>query len=85
MDKFLHERVDIVVPIFSGFTQTAVKKFKDKSVVFATVSNPFLIGTGKSDNDHFPNVTGVYRAVQMDKMIELAMVILPGRVKFGCV
>ncbi len=85
MDKFLHERVDIVVPISSGCTQAAINKFKGKPVVFATVANPFMIGAGKSDNDHLANVTGVYGAVPMDKMIELTTAILPGRIKVGCI
>lgn len=84
MDKFLQDRVDIIVPISSGCTQAAINKFKDKPVVFATVANPFMIGAGKSDNDHLPNVTGVYGAVPMDKMVELATAILPGRIKVGC-
>lgn len=85
LDKFLHDRVDIVVPISSGCTQAAINKFKDKPVVFATVANPFLIGAGKSDDDHLSNVTGVYGAVPMDKMIELVIAILPGRIKVGCI
>ncbi|MEN6621587.1 MAG: ABC transporter substrate binding protein, partial [Smithella sp.] len=49
MDKFLHDRIDIVVPISSGCTQAAINKIKDKPVVFATVANPFLIGAGRND------------------------------------
>jgi putative tryptophan/tyrosine transport system permease protein len=85
LDKFLHDRVDVVVPISTGCTQAAINKIKDKPVVFATVANPFLIGTGASDTDHLPNVTGVYGAVPMDKMIELTKAILPGKIKIGCI
>ncbi|MEE9911812.1 MAG: hypothetical protein K4571_08815 [Deltaproteobacteria bacterium] len=84
LDKFLHDRVDVVVPISTGCTQAAINKVKNKPVVFATVANPFLIGTGKSDTDHLPNVTGVYGAVPMDKMVELTTAILPGKIKVGC-
>jgi len=83
-DKFIHDHVDVIVPISTGCTQAAVNKIKDKPVVFATVANPFLIGTGKSDTDHLPNVTGVYGAVPMDKMIEMTTAILPGKIKVGC-
>ena len=71
LDKFLHDHVDVVVPISTGCTQAAINKIKDQPVVFATVANPFLIGAGTSDTDHLPNVTGVYGAVPMDKMVEL--------------
>lgn len=85
MDKFLHEQVDIVVPISTGCTQAAINKIKDKPIVFATVANPFIIKAGKTDTDHIPNVTGVYGAAPMDKMIELTTAILPGRIKLGCI
>lgn len=85
LDKFLNDRVDVVVAISTGCTQAAINKIKDKPVVFATVANPFLIGAGKSDTDHLPNVTGVYGAVPMDKMIKLTTTILPGKIKVGCI
>jgi putative ABC transport system permease protein len=85
LDKFLHDRVDVVVPISTGCTQAAINKIKDKPVVFATVANPFLIGAGTSDAHHLSNVTGVYGAVPMDKMIELTTTILPGKIKVGCI
>jgi putative tryptophan/tyrosine transport system permease protein len=85
MDKFLHDQVDVVVPISTGCTQAAINKIKDKPVVFATVANPFIIGAGKSDTDHRPNVTGVYGAVPMDKLIEITTMILPGTIKVGCI
>lgn len=85
LDKFLHDKVDVVVTISTGCTQAAVNKIKDKPVVFATVANPFIIGAGTSDTDHLPNVTGVYGAIPMDKMIELTRAILPGSSKVGCI
>ncbi len=85
MDKFLQEKVDVVVPISTGCTQAAINKIKDKPVVFATVANPFIIGAGRSDTDHLPNVTGVYGAAPADKIIELTKAILPGKIKVGCI
>ena len=85
LDKFLHDHVDVIVPISTGCTQAAINKIKDQPVVFATVANPFLIGAGTSDTDHLPNVTGVYGAVPMDKMIELVTLILPEEIKVGCI
>jgi len=85
LDKFIQDRVDVVVPISTGCTQAAINKIKDQAVVFATVANPFLLNAGTSDTDHLPNVTGVYGAVPMDKMIELTTAILPGKIKVGCI
>ncbi len=85
LDKFLHEKVDIVVTISTGCTQAAINKIKDRPVVFATVANPFLIKAGTSDADHIPNVTGVYGAVPSDKLLQMATDILPGAIKVGCI
>lgn len=85
LDKFLHEQVDLVVPISNAATQAAINKIKDRPVIFATIANPFIIGAGKTDNDHLPNVTGVYGAVPMDDMMEIVTRILPGKLRIGAI
>jgi len=85
LDKFLHEDVDIVVPISTACTQAAVNKIKDRPVVFATVANPFIIGAGKSDNVHLPNVTGVYGWTPMDRTMEIVRMLVPGRLTIGSI
>ena len=85
LDKFLHDRVDIVVPISTGCTQPAINKIKHIPIVFATVANPFIIGAGKTDTDHLSNVTGVYGATPVDKLLGLARSFVPGRIKIGTI
>ncbi len=85
VDKFLHEKVDIFVPISTSCTQVAVKKVKEHPVVFATVADPFVTGAGKTDTDHLPNVTGVYGPVPMDRTMEIVTKILPGRIRIGVI
>jgi len=85
LDKFLYEDVDIVVPISTACTQAAVNKIKDRPVVFATVANPFIIGAGKTEEEHLPNVTGVYGWAPMDETMEIVRQILPGRLKVGAI
>jgi putative ABC transport system permease protein len=82
IDKF-HRDQDIIVAISTASTQAAINKVKDRPIVFATVANPFIIGAGNSDNDHLPNVTGVYGAAPVDKLIEVVAQILPGKLKIG--
>ncbi len=84
MDKFIQNRVDVVVPISTGCTQAAISKIKDRPVIFNTIVNPFMIGAGKSDSDHLPNVTGVYGAIPMDRFVGFVRQILPGEIKVGC-
>lgn len=83
IDKFIVKKADIVIPISTGCTQSAIQKIKDRPVVFATVADPFTIGIGKSDTDHLPNVTGVYGAAPMDRLMELVTGIFPGPIRIG--
>ncbi len=85
LDKFLRQDVDVIVTISTGCTQVAINKIKDKPIVFATVANPFIIKAGTSDDDHLPNVTGVYGWVPMDKTLELVRKILPGSITIGAI
>jgi putative ABC transport system permease protein len=85
LDKFIQDRVDIIVPISTACTQAAINKIKDRPIVFATVANPFIIGAGNSDTDHLSNVTGVYGAAPADKMMEVVTQILSGNLKVGVI
>ena len=85
IDKFLQEKVDIVVTISTGCTQAAINKIKNRPIVFATVADPFIIGAGKSETDHVANVTGVYGPVPMDKTMEVVRKILPGKLTIGAI
>ena len=85
LDKFIADRIDVIVPISTGCTQAAMNKIKDRPIVFATVANPFIIDAGRSDIDHLPNVTGVYGSVPMDKTLEMVRQILKGKIKIGCI
>ena len=85
LDKFLMEGVDIIVPISTACTQTAVSRVKDRPVVFATVANPFIIQAGSSDTDHLPNVTGVYGWAPMDEMLKMVSRLVPGKIRIGAI
>jgi putative ABC transport system permease protein len=85
VDKFLQEGVDLVVPISTACTQAAINKVKDRPIVFATVANPFIIGAGKSEQEHLPHVTGVYGWVPMDKTMEMVHKIMPGKLTVGSI
>lgn len=85
LDKFLADRMDVIVPISTGCTQAAMHKIKDQPIVFATVANPFIIDAGRSDTDHLPNVTGVYGSVPMDKVLEMVRQVRKGKIRIGSI
>ncbi len=83
LDKFLMNKVDVIVAISTPVTQAAIKKVTKIPVVFATVANPFILKAGESDSVHLPNVTGVYGWVPMEKVLEYTRQIIPGKLKLG--
>lgn len=85
LDKFIMEKVDIIVPISTACTQTAIARVKDRPIVFATVANPFIIRAGNSEIEHLPYVTGVYGWVSMDEMLKMVRRILPGKIRIGSI
>jgi putative ABC transport system permease protein len=85
LDSFLREDVDLVVPISTACTQATINRIKDRPVVFATVANPFIIGAGKSEKEHLPNVTGVYGWVPMDRTMKMVRQLMPGPIRVGSI
>lgn len=83
LDKFIMNKVDVIVAISTPVTQAAIKKVTKIPVVFATVANPFILKAGESDSVHLPNVTGVYGWVPMEKVLEYTRQIIPGKLKLG--
>ena len=85
VDKFLKEKVDIVVAIGTACAQAAINKVKDRPIVIATVANPFIIGAGTSDFEHLPNVTAVYGWEPMDRPLAIVRRVIPGPLVIGAI
>ncbi|MCX6926931.1 MAG: ABC transporter substrate-binding protein, partial [Verrucomicrobia bacterium] len=51
--------------------QTAIRLVHGTPVVFTVVADPFVAGAGKSDQDHLPNIAGVYTLGPYREMAEL--------------
>ncbi len=83
LDKFMMNKVTLVVTISTPCTQAAVTRITDCPVVFATVANPFIIKAGTSDSVHVPNITGVYGAVDMDSMLAYIRNFIPANAAIG--
>jgi len=84
INKFIQDKVDLVLTISTPCTQPAIAKIHDQPVVFATVGDPFIIGAGKSEYDHKSNVTGIYTPTPMHKVVDMAKELLPEAKHIGC-
>lgn len=71
IDAALTDGADIIIPISTPALQAAVRKVKDRPIVFSLVANPMAAGAGKSYEDHLPNVTGIAVLAPADTMLDL--------------
>ncbi len=66
-----NDKAEIVFVMGTAALQAAIKRFKDRPVVFCCVSEPFAAGVGKSNDDKQPNVTGVMSLAAYEEAAEL--------------
>lgn len=59
VDAAITEGSDMLVPFSSPSLQAAARKAGALPVVFTYVADAIAAGVGKSNEDHFPNITGV--------------------------
>lgn len=71
IDAALTDGADIIVPLSTPTLQAAVRRVKDRPVVFTLIANPMAAGAGKSYTDHLPNVTGVAVLGPIGEMLDL--------------
>ena len=68
---------DLCVVYGTPTLQTALSKVQGTPIVFTVVADPFVAGAGNSDEDHLPNVTGVYTQGPYREMAELLQTHFP--------
>ncbi|MEI6781321.1 MAG: ABC transporter substrate-binding protein [Verrucomicrobiota bacterium] len=62
---------DLCIVYGTPTLQVAIRQVRGIPVVFTVVADPFVAGAGKSDQDHLPNLTGVYTLGPYREMAEL--------------
>lgn len=70
VDSAVNDKTDIMVTLQSQTLYTAINRAPDVQKVFSLLQNPFIIGAGKSDTDHLPNLTGVYMIPPFRELFE---------------
>ncbi|MFM7143192.1 MAG: ABC transporter substrate-binding protein, partial [Alphaproteobacteria bacterium] len=71
VDATVASAPDAIVAFSTPALQAISNKVETIPVVFSIVSNPFIAGAGKTDDDHLPNVTGVYISGPFDRMAQI--------------
>ncbi|HVU23877.1 MAG TPA: ABC transporter substrate-binding protein [Opitutus sp.] len=82
-DAAVTDGADIIVPLSTPATQTAVQRIKDRPIVFSLVANPMAAGAGKSYTDHRPNVTGIAVMAPFEEALDLVQKYFPAYKRLG--
>lgn len=77
IDAAIVDGADMLVTFSSPTLQAAIQRTKTLPIVFTYVANAIVLGAGKTNTDHLPNVTGVYMMGAYDKMLDLVKEALP--------
>ncbi len=59
VDRLVADGVDVLVPVSTPCLQAALISARSIPIVFTSVANPYLLGAGRTAEDHLPRVTGI--------------------------
>jgi ABC-type uncharacterized transport system substrate-binding protein len=60
IDAAVTDHSDLLLTASTPALQGALRRGKDRPIVFSLVADPIVAGAGQSPSDHLPNVTGAY-------------------------
>ncbi|MBM3306543.1 MAG: ABC transporter substrate-binding protein [Candidatus Aminicenantes bacterium] len=77
------ENVDMIMPLSTQSLQAAILTARRTPIVFSAVAVPFLVGAGRSADDHLAHVTGVASTGPVGRTLALIREALPGARRVG--
>jgi len=77
IDSAVSEGADLLITLSTPTLQAALQRARNLPIVFTYVASPVAAGAGRSDEDHLPNVTGVYVAGAYEEMLQIIRECIP--------
>ncbi len=77
------ERTDMIVPLSTQALQAAILAARRTPIVFGAVAVPYLVGAGKSAENHLGHVTGVVSTGPVRQTMALIREVLPDARRVG--
>jgi ABC-type uncharacterized transport system substrate-binding protein len=68
IDAAKNEKPDLLITFQPQPLFAAIKRAPELNKVFGIITDPFVLGGGKSDTDHLPHLTGLYMEMAYDKL-----------------
>jgi putative tryptophan/tyrosine transport system substrate-binding protein len=81
--QLVAERADMIIPMSTQALQAAILAGRAKPIVFSAVAVPYLVGAGRSADDHLGYVTGVTSTGPIRQTMALIREILPKARRVG--
>ncbi|HUT08715.1 MAG TPA: ABC transporter substrate-binding protein [Candidatus Latescibacteria bacterium] len=81
--QLVAERVDMIIPMSTQALQAAILASRTTPIVFSAVAVPYLVGAGRSADDHLGNVTGVASTGPIRQTMALIREVLPEARRVG--
>lgn len=76
-------RMDMIIPLSTQALQAAILTSTSRPIVFGAVAVPYLVGAGRSAENHLGNVTGVVSTGPIRQTMALIREVLPGARRIG--
>lgn len=83
MDAALTDGADLIVPFSTPTLQLALKRVKNKPILFTLIANPVAAGAGKTFADHLPNLSGVSTLAPLNEALDLIQKHFPQYKRLG--
>ncbi len=77
VDAVVTRNSDLLIAVSTPVLQASLARAGRRPIVFSLVANPVLAGAGRSNEDHLPNVTGVFVVSPFDEMMSVLRQCLP--------
>jgi ABC-type uncharacterized transport system substrate-binding protein len=71
IDAAITEGADLLITLSTPTLQAAVQRARSLPIVFTYVASGVQAGAGRTDEDHLPNVTGVYLGAAYGELLAL--------------
>jgi putative ABC transport system substrate-binding protein len=81
--EFVDEKVDLIIPLTTQCLQAALITGRSIPIVFGSVATPFLVGAGRTADDHLSHVTGVASTGPVRQAVKLIHEVLPKARRLG--
>jgi putative ABC transport system substrate-binding protein len=81
--SLVDEKVDLIMPLSTQSLQAAILTARRTPIVFSAVAVPFLVGAGRSADDHLSHVTGVASTGPVGRTMAFIREVAPGARRIG--